>query len=673
MNPSPRAPASDCETIAVIGIAQPINTWTSLAYALPAVVLFVAMLRHRLTAAAALLGVLLAAEGAGSVMFHGSPGQFSQWLHDVAFIGMLGLLAGWHLGRLTESASGGERGAWAGGIATVVVAGVAHPLTDGFVNVAAAVLLATVVVAEVLARRRGKAAVIRRGLLGVVAVAVAVYVLGRTDGPLCYPDSVVQLHGVWHALTALAMFVWADRALAVRGPDVGSGTGRLITDTFVGTAARVLVFAFHRRVDVIGRELLPRGRPVVFVVNHGNGFVDPVVLASAVGRLPRFIAKAALWKILPARIALDAIAVLPVQRHADGDDPHRNDRTFEATSRALRRDDMVAIFPEGTTGDRAHLDRVRSGAARIALGARRDGVSGLMIVPVGLAFESRVQTRSRACVTFDSPIDLDEWLDDHRPPPSDERATATQLTEEIRVHLTAVSPVFTSVDEREQLRMAATVVCAVEDPKVRAPRFGVVQHRASRLAAAPEPERQQIIHALADHALRREMIGVTDADLGGAPFRHSGTRLAFAALALLIAGPLLVTATLIHLPSVVAVHLAVARVGSTATKGTVRVLVGLVTVVLTWWIVAMALADGAAAVALTMVALAALGAVALTTWTYVVEGASIARRWFRSRDRRQLVPGLLVTQQRLVDAVRLAEQAAPSHTTVVRASATVST
>jgi glycerol-3-phosphate O-acyltransferase / dihydroxyacetone phosphate acyltransferase len=657
MTPHPALPASDCERIAVIGIAQPVNMWTSLAYLVPVGILFAAVLRRRLTAAAMLLGVLLAAEAAGSMLFHGSPASFSQWLHDVAFIAMLGLLAGWHVGRLAGSGSGGERGAWVGGITTAVVAGALHPVTGGFVNVAAVMLVATVAVAEMAARRSGKPAVIRSGLLGVVALAGAAYVLGRTDGPLCSPDSVIQLHGVWHGLTALAAFVWADRALAVRGPAVGSGTGRLIADTLVGTAARALVFAFHRRVDVIGRRLVPRDRPVVLVANHGNGFVDPVVVASALGRLPRFIAKATLWKIFPARIALDAIAVLPVHRHSDGDDPHGNDRTFAATTRALERNDTVAIFPEGTTGDRAHLDRVRSGAARIALGAWRAGVRGVVIVPVGLAFESRVQTRSRASVTFGEPIDLDPWLDAARPDTDDEHAMPAALTEAIRTRLTAVSPVFANVDEREQLRMAAAVACAVDDPGIRPPRFGEVQHRASRLAAAPEPERRMVVHALADHCLRREMVGLTDSDLRGAVLRRSSARLLFAAVVLMLLGPILVTATLVHLPCVIAVNLAVARVDSTATKGTVRLLVGMVTALLTWWVVAVLVADGVVAVVVTMVALAVLGGVALGTWTSVFEGLSIVRRWFRSRDRSRLVPGLLLTQQQLVDAVRLAERA----------------
>ena len=81
---------------------------------------------------------------------------------------------------------------------------------------------------------------------------------------------------------------------------------------------------------------------------------------------------------------------------------------------------MVAIFPEGTTGDRGGLDRVRSGAARIALGALPIAPD-LVIVPIGLAFESKVETRSRTVVMFGEPI----IVADHRREPPATRSTGS--------------------------------------------------------------------------------------------------------------------------------------------------------------------------------------------------------------------------------------------------------
>lgn len=655
-------PDSDCEAIGTGLLAQPVNTITGLGFVVVAAILVGGLARRRLTRAALAIAALLLANAAGTYAYHGAPGGFSHWLHDTALVGLLAAIAGWQIGRLVDAtnvqrpAGRGDAGTWIGALGGTVIAGVAVAVTHASTTPLAGAALGAIVVAEIVARGRRLPSALTNGLLALVAIAGASFALGRSGGPLCDPGSVLQLHGIWHLLIALVVLVWADRNLATAGPATGSGIGRQISDRLVGALAVVLVRAFHREVDVTGRAVLAGRGPVLFVVNHGNGFVDPLVVAAALRRLPRFIAKAALWKILPARLALDALAVLPVYRHADGDDPHGNERTFHATTRALRRGDRVAIFPEGTTGDRAGLDTVRSGAARIALGARRAGVGAITIIPVGLAFESRVATRSRVSVTFGPPIDLDTWSAGQDATDRDERALTHALTEEIRVALTAVSPVFATVDEREQLRMAAAVTLDSRSPARVG--FGAVEQLASQIAAAPAPERHQVVDALAQHSLRREMVGVSDADLVPNPIRRGGVRLVVVAVALVAFGPLLAAVALIMLPAVVIVQGAVALVPDTATKGTVRMLVGLVTGALTWWIAAMIIANGTAAVAITMIGLGLASAVVLVLWEWILDGVSMLRMWFRTRDRAELVTGLVASRTALVAAVDQALEAA---------------
>jgi glycerol-3-phosphate O-acyltransferase / dihydroxyacetone phosphate acyltransferase len=210
-----------------------------------------------------------------------------------------------------------------------------------------------------------------------------------TRSPACDAESWLQPHGVWHVLTAVVALAWVDRAYGAVDPANAPRLFRRFTDRTIGLfAARGLVLAFHRSVDVRWPERLPRDRPVLIVANHGNGFVDPMVVAGVLGRLPRFLAKAALWKVVVARPFLGLAGVLPVHRTGDGDRASDNASVFAACHRELDQGATVAIFPEGTTGDRAGLDRVKSGAARIALGALPTAPD-VVIVPIGMAFESR--------------------------------------------------------------------------------------------------------------------------------------------------------------------------------------------------------------------------------------------------------------------------------------------
>jgi 1-acyl-sn-glycerol-3-phosphate acyltransferase len=49
-----------------------------------------------------------------------------------------------------------------------------------------------------------------------------------------------------------------------------------------------VVGGFFREVTVEGPRSHPGRPPVIIVLNHFNGLVDPVVAVHALGRLPRF-------------------------------------------------------------------------------------------------------------------------------------------------------------------------------------------------------------------------------------------------------------------------------------------------------------------------------------------------------------------------------------------------
>ena len=79
---------------------------------------------------------------------------------------------------------------------------VAHVLHDGSIAVVAVVVAASIpsIVRSAQAHRR--VAVLA---VGAFALAVPLQLFGRTGGPLCRPESVLQAHAGWHVLTAAAL------------------------------------------------------------------------------------------------------------------------------------------------------------------------------------------------------------------------------------------------------------------------------------------------------------------------------------------------------------------------------------------------------------------------------------------------------------------------------------
>jgi glycerol-3-phosphate O-acyltransferase/dihydroxyacetone phosphate acyltransferase len=169
---------------------------------------------------------------------------------------------------------------------------------------------------------------------------------------------------------------------------------------------RLILRVFFRSVEVAGAERLPLGRPMVLVANHVNGLVDPLLLLAPLPVQPRLLAKSTLWKNPLVRPFANWAGAIPVYRHQDQVDTAQNEQTFLRCHEHLSQGGAVALFPEGKSHSEPALQPLKTGLARIVLGAeRRFPGLGTQIVPIGLTFDEKHTFRSRALVQVGEPID----------------------------------------------------------------------------------------------------------------------------------------------------------------------------------------------------------------------------------------------------------------------------
>jgi 1-acyl-sn-glycerol-3-phosphate acyltransferase len=417
---------------------------------------------------------------------------------------------------------------------------------------------------------------------------------------------------------------------------------RRAIDRVIGLLALLLVRGFFRHVEITGAERVPRGRPMVVVANHFNGFVDPIVIAAAARRLPRFIGKAAIAKVRVSRPFLKLAGVVLVQRRVDGEAGTMNVSAFRACHEVLRHKAIVAIFPEGTTHDRPRIDPVRTGAARIALGAREAGATGLCVVPVGLTYPDKLGLRSDVLVRVGAPIDLDRDLAAVLPAGAaareDDRAAVDALTAEIDRRLRAVSPDFADLDEWLALDRAAQV--AARGGRVDRPTLTERAELAGRLGRAAEDGRSAVRRSVADYVLALEVAHLTDDAIADeAPRVYVGRRVVAPILLVLLASPLLVYGVAANVVPYLIVAALSLRVRAVVTKGTVRLLAALVVFPLSWLIAGSIVADGWAV--LLAAAAAAVGGFLTVLALEALAGAVRALAGLRARvERRARLDGL---------------------------------
>jgi glycerol-3-phosphate O-acyltransferase/dihydroxyacetone phosphate acyltransferase len=167
---------------------------------------------------------------------------------------------------------------------------------------------------------------------------------------------------------------------------------------------RGLLRFFFRSVESTGSERIPADGAVIFVMNHPNGLIDPLLLLCFASRPVSFLAKAPLFRLPIVGTLTRAMGSIPVYRTQDGEvTPEQRRATFEAAGSALRNGKAIGIFPEGTTHSDSSLRVLRPGAARIALMAAREGLT-VAVVPAGLHYSRKERFRSSALIIFGSPV-----------------------------------------------------------------------------------------------------------------------------------------------------------------------------------------------------------------------------------------------------------------------------
>ncbi len=201
---------------------------------------------------------------------------------------------------------------------------------------------------------------------------------------------------------------------------------------------------FFRRISPQHLDQIPKEGPLIFVCNHPNTMMDPLIVGNTCGRKLYFFAKATLFRKSFSGWLLPKLQLVPVYRKQD--DPAQTEKnvdTFEKGYQILETGGAFLIFPEGvSTGDRT-LSKIKTGAARIGFGAmeKNDWHLDIAMIPVGLSYTNAIKFRSDVIVRYGQPIYLKSFQKDFN---SDEINAVNQLTEQIEM---ALSKLTTNVND----------------------------------------------------------------------------------------------------------------------------------------------------------------------------------------------------------------------------------
>ena len=197
---------------------------------------------------------------------------------------------------------------------------------------------------------------------------------------------------------------------------------------------RLIVRVFYRELEVVGLENIPSDTGLLLCANHVNALVDVVVLQASTNKDLRPLARSGLFLNPFLKPILNMIGAVPIYRRNDpGSNPTQNQDSFVKCYELLAKNETIIIFPEGQSHSDPHINKLKTGAARIALGAKQNNDKTPALIPVGLTFSRKGKFRSDVLVQYGTAIDLST------PEQSDSFESVELITDRIKQELAKVT------------------------------------------------------------------------------------------------------------------------------------------------------------------------------------------------------------------------------------------
>ncbi len=215
----------------------------------------------------------------------------------------------------------------------------------------------------------------------------------------------------------------------------------------------VTVRIFFNSIYTKNLEQLPKSGPLIIASNHPSTFLDPLVISVWIDRPIYFLTNGGAFSSPFKKWLYTKLFMIPIYRQQDSkegvDSANQNEQAFDNCYDMLAQGKVIIIFPEGTSENERKLRKIKTGLARIALGAeaKYNFKLNVKIACVGINYTNPRKFQSKLFVNFSKPILATDYQEKYQ---NDSREAVREMTSLISEKLESLI-VITSDEKADKL------------------------------------------------------------------------------------------------------------------------------------------------------------------------------------------------------------------------------
>jgi len=180
---------------------------------------------------------------------------------------------------------------------------------------------------------------------------------------------------------------------------------------------RIGLFFTLKKIAVFGKENIPEKGASLFIGNHQNGLIDPILIPTTCNRNIHFLTRASAFTNKTITKFLTSLNMIPIYRIRDGVNTiEKNYKTFERCTEILKKGEAIEIFAEGEHHLNRRIIPLKKGFARIILATlQKYPALEIQIIPIGINYNSHLQFPASVSIYYGKSIKANPYFDLENP------------------------------------------------------------------------------------------------------------------------------------------------------------------------------------------------------------------------------------------------------------------